>query len=146
MDLLKIREADAETSIAWDKSYVWVAPSCRVREQAQASSEDGLVKLTREDGMSLSMPREQLGRDYFFVPSEQSWKPRYRPIKANYVAEDTMYRLRNRKPLFVQAGGAIVLDETGAFRAVAPAEYENCYEVVGFPGTDFPQVPFQSAE
>ena len=139
-------ELTIDQAIAWDSSYVWVNMSCWLRGDGFVSEGSGRLQVRRDDGMRLEVGRDELERDYMTIEPDRAWKPRYRPVKANYVPEATVFKTRDGERLAVEAGGAILRREDGRYAAVGAAEYMSCYTVVGFPGTPYPEMPFTPAQ
>lgn len=133
---------DVRSDIEWSSGYVWVQKSAWLK-MADGDASPSNVRVMRHDGVRFEIPQSTLAEAYMEVEEGRLWKPKYRPLKAFPAKTELDVRLPNGHSASLNPGDAIIKKHAEEFIVVRRDRYLSEYQVIGFPGTRRPLMPFQ---
>lgn len=134
---------DPAKELPWDTEFVWVQKSALLKI---ISTDGTTTRARRHDGVEVVLTNTELEEAYFPIQSGTVMKPRYAPVKAVCLAEDSNVRI-GEKVVELPAGSAVLHIEGGDYRAVQVEDYQRDYQAVAYPGTvKKPAIPFPEPE
>lgn len=137
-----VEAIDPATGIDWDQDFVWVQSSGWLKRVDEASAPAGSVTVKGHDGSSFEITQAELDQDFMALDPGRLWKPRYRPVKAHILKSAAHLAAGEELP----KGSAILRHTDGSLEIVPSALFLIGYQVIGFAGTRFPMMPFQTTE